>query len=335
MKKRNFILLTVSLLALLLQSCEEDIIYYKIMGETQGTTYHIIYNKNENLKPQIDSILKVFDQSLSTYMPESRISRINQNEPDAEIDDYIRKVFEKSMEISKASDGMFDITVAPLINAYGFGFTDTMNITRELIDSLMEFVGFDKVKIEGNKIVKTDSRVMLDCNAIAQGYAVDIVAEYLHSVGCDNYMIEIGGEIIVKGDNEYGEVWKLGIDKPEENPEHGTRELQTIIGITDKAVATSGNYRKFYVENGEKYSHSVNPHTGLPVRDNLLSVTIIADNCMTADGYATACMVSGLEKAKELVANTPGLEAYFIYADEKGEFQVYYTEGFEKYISEE
>lgn len=330
---KNFFLLIVVAI-FLLQACTENEVYNRISGETQGTTYNIIYQKNEILKQRIDSLLLDFDKSLSTYIEGTVIDKVNKNQ-EVELDEKFIKVFRKSIEISEATDGMFDITVAPLINAYGFGFTEKTDMNDTIIDSLLQFVGFDKVKLENGKIKKNDPRIMLDCNAIAQGYAVDIVANFLDSLGCHNYMIEIGGEVLTKGENEYGEKWKIGIDKPIENSEAQTREIQTILGISNKAIATSGDYRRFYMEDGVKYSHSINPKTGKPVKDNLLSVTILANDCMTADGYATACMIVGFDKAKEIIESNEELDAYFIFSNNSGEYETYFTEGFKEFILEE
>jgi len=334
MKTKVKIYLTVVIAIIFtLQSCQPDETYTRISGETQGTTYNIIYNKSEMLKHEIDSLLHNFDKSLSTYIDGTIISKVNNNEQ-VELDEYFISVFNKSMEISEKTDGMFDITVAPLINAYGFGFTEETGVSDTIIDSLLQFVGFDKIKLENNKIIKTDPRVMIDCNAIAQGYAVDIVANFLDKKGCNNYMIEIGGELITKGKNEFGENWKIGIDKPIEGSDTQNREIQTIVTISDKAMATSGDYRRYKVKDGIKYSHSINPKTGKTAKDNLLSVTILAEDCMTADGYATACMIVGLEKAKKIVEDNEDMEAYFIYSDNKGEYQIYFTEGFKEFILE-
>ncbi len=331
--KTNLLVSLLVAILFVLQSCETDKTFNRVSGETQGTTYNIIYNKNEMLKSKIDSLLHSFDMSLSTYLEGTIITKINKNE-DVELDNYFITVFNKSMEISEATDGMFDITVAPLINAYGFGFTEETGVSDTIIDSLLQFVGFDKIKLEIKKIKKTDPRVMIDCNAIAQGYSVDIVADFLDSLDCDNYMIEIGGEITTKGKNEFGEKWKIGIDKPIEGSDVATREIQAIITISDKAMATSGDYRRFKVKDGIKYSHSINPKTGKPSKNNLLSVTILADDCMAADGYATACMIVGLEKAKEIVNNYDGMEAYFVFSNEDGEYEIYFTDGFKEFILE-
>ncbi len=331
-KKIGIIILLLTIFVFL-HACQAPKEYRNIFGETQGTTYSIIYDKKEMLKPLFDSILNNFDMSLSTYIEGTIIDKVNKNE-EVELDSYFKTVFDKAMEISQNTDGMFDITVAPLINAYGFGFTEKTDINDTIIDSLLQFIGFDKIKIVNNKIEKKDPRTMLDCNAIAQGYAVDVIAQYLESIDCENFMIEIGGELITKGNNESGKNWKIGIDKPIENTNEQQRELQTVLSISNKAIATSGDYRRFYLQNGVKYSHSINPKTGKSAKNNLLSATIIADDCMTADGYATACMIVGLEKAKEIVNNIDGLEAYFIYSDIDGEYKVFYTVGFNDYILE-
>ena len=308
--------------------------YQHIEGATQGTTYHIIYNNDEMFKPQIDTLLNNFELSLSSFNPNSIISKINNN-IEIEIDEYFKTVFNKALEVSKATDGMFDITVAPLVEAYGFYSSEMSNIDKKTKDSLLQFVGYEKVRLENNKIIKNNPKIKIDCNALAQGYTVDVVAYFLEEKGCRNYMIEIGGEILVKGKNEFGNKWRVGIDKPFEQGDEINREIQIILEIENKAIATSGNYRKFYIEDGIKYSHSINPKTGVPIKHNLLSVTILANDCMTADAYATACMVIGLEKAKKLIENHQELEGYFIFSDDKGDFQEYFTEGFNKYIKEE
>ena len=274
MKKAYY--LAVLTLALLLSSCAKQQ-YYKIMGNTQGTTYHIIYRYSRMLKPQVDSILHAIDMSLSTYNPNSIISKVNRNEP-VKLDDHFIKVFRKSIEISEATDGAFDVTVGPLVDAYGFGPGNRINhLTKKQIDSILQFVGYHKVHLEGRKLIKDDPRIQLDFNAIAQGYTVDVIAKYFDRLGITDYMVEVGGELLAKGRNEFGEAWRIGIDKPIEGSTEATREIQLIVGFkgAKKAISTSGNYRRFYVENGIKYTHTINPHTGYPVKSNLLSASIL------------------------------------------------------------
>lgn len=319
-------IIAISVISILLFSCGENAEFYKIEGETQGTTYHIMYKGlHPNLKNEVDSILYDFDMSLSTYEPNSIISQINQGKH-VELDKHFKDMYYKAKEVTEKSDGAFDITVGPLINAYGFGYGESETvIDSTLIDSLLQYVGMDKIKIEMNYIVKEDPHIQISGNAIAQGQSVDIVSDYFESKGINDYMVEIGGELKVKG-LKYGQKWRVGIDKPIEGNNIAGEDLQTILAITDKAMATSGNYRRFYIKDGKKYSHSINPKTGYPAYQNILSATILADDCMTADAYATACMVSGLDKSIEMIENDPTLDAYFVYSDEDtGEMQVYYT----------
>jgi len=312
---------------------EKNGVYFKIAGFAQGTTYHITYElfDTTDLKPQVDSILKAFDRSLSSYDTNSIISKINRNE-DVIVDDMFMKVFVASAEVHRYSDGLFDITVMPLVNSWGFGPGTRQEMDPERIDSLLEFVGMEKVKIENGRLVKTDPRVQIDVNAIAQGFSVDVVVGFLEDLGSENYMVEIGGEIRAKGLNPAGRVWRIGIDKPEFGNMIPGSDLEAVVELDNKSLATSGNYRKYYEEDGVKYTHSIDPKTGYPAKQSLLSATVIADNCMTADAYATVCMVGGLEKSKEILAQHPELEAYLIYGDDSGIYQLYVTEGMNKRI---
>ena len=309
--------------------------YISFGGFTQGTTYNITYESNNsiNYKDQVEYLLAEFDTSLSTYNQHSAISKINNNESNL-TDEYIRAVFAKANEVFKNTKGSFDITVAPLVNAWGFGFKNKEDITNAKIDSLLEFVGFQNVCIKDSVIIKNDPRMMIDVNAIAQGYSVDVVADFLEEHGITNYLVEIGGEIKTKGVNKKGKVWKIGIDKPFDNNMVPGENLQAIVYLSNKSLATSGNYRKFYEHDGIKYSHTIDPKTGYPVTHSLLSATVIANDCMTADAYATAFMVMGLEKAFDLATKLPDLEAYFIFNSENGEFQIKVTPIMQELIEE-
>jgi len=333
--KTNIFLLSI-ILSIFLFSCQ-DVEYKKIEGLTQGTTYHIIYNKDKDLQKEVDSILKDIDLSLSSYNENAILYKLNNNE-DIKLNEHFIKVFNKAMEISKASDGLFDITVGPLVKFYGFGPNKTNGDLFDTlkIDSLLKHVGYQKVRIENNHLIKSDPDIIIDLNAIAQGYSVDVIADFFDRMGIKNYSIEVGGETLSKGVNEYGDAWKIGIEKPIENTDISDRQVELIVGLKNekKAIATSGNYRKFHIENGVKFTHTINPKTGFPSRDSLVSVSILSENCMTADGYATACMVSGFEKAKKIVENHPELEAFFIYFDQNGNYQFYFTPGFKKYVIE-
>ncbi len=305
-------------------------------GGTQGTSYHIIYQspKSIDLHDSIKNIFHRFDLSLSSYIPNSIISKVNRNE-DVNLDLYFDQVFKASRDVYKQSEGLFDITVAPLVNAWGFGPERKLHMDTAIVDSLLQVVGMEKVKMTGRKIVKSDPRVKIDVNAIAQGYSCDIVAGFLERMGVKNYLVEIGGEIVAKGHNAEGNVWRVGVDRPAEGSMIPGRELQAVVELKNKGLATSGNYRKFIEENGVKYAHTINPKTGYPVMSNLLSATIVAKDCITADAYATVCMVAGLEKSKEIIKRVGGLEAYLIYSDQNGEYKIYATKGMEKMLAEE
>ena len=326
--KLKFLIIPIVLIITI--SCKEKKYeYLKIQGYAQGTTYHITYENaaNRNFAVQIDSILKVFDLSLSEYIPQSIISRINANDTSVEIDDWFRTVFIKAQEVNKCSEGAFDITVGPLVNAWGFGPKGIKSNSKSHIDSLLKFIGMDKVKIVGKKVIKKYPQVCLDVNALAQGYSVDVVCNFFDSKGIKNYVVEIGGELRARGKNANGKNWQIGIDKPVDGSNSTNEQLQDIISLSNKAIATSGDYRKFFVENGQKYAHHIDPHTGYPAKQNLLSASIIANDCITADAYGTACMVSGLEKSKKLLTKHQELQAILIYADQNGKLCQFMTEG--------
>jgi thiamine biosynthesis lipoprotein len=304
---------------------------------TQGSTYSIVYEdpvkfKPKELKEVVEKILHNFDMSLSIYNDSSIVSKINRNE-DVMADTFFTEVFNKSREISKMSDGAFDITVGPLVKAWGFGPDAHKNFDKSKLDSLLKLVGFEKVKLKEGHLIKSDPGICLDFNAIAQGYSSDIVGRYFEGLGIKNYIVEIGGEVRAKG-NKGGDYWKIGIDKPVDNNMVPGSNLQAIIKIKDKSLSTSGNYRKFYIEDGIKYSHEIDPKTGYPAHNTLLSATIIADDCATADGLATACMVMGKDRSIEFLNKNANLEAYLIYSDDEGNFKTWITANLKKNIDE-
>ena len=298
--------------------------YQKDTGFIFGTVYNITYQYDKSLKADIEAELKKVDGSLSPFNKHSIITKINRNE-DVTVDKMFADVFNLARQISTETDGAFDITVAPLVNAWGFGFKNDTQPTRHAIDSLKQFTGYMKVSLDGMKVSKKDPRMMLDCSAIAKGYACDVVAEYLRRRGIENFMVEIGGEIVTLGINEKRLPWKIGVTKPVDDSLNTNQELQTVLNVTNKAMATSGNYRNFYYKNGKKYAHTIDPVTGYPVQHNILSATVIADNCATADAYATAFMVMGLDKAKAVLGRHPELMAYFIYSDKNGNNAVWFS----------
>jgi thiamine biosynthesis lipoprotein len=332
MIKRIQLLLLASLFIVACQPSQKE--YQFNEGYIWGTIYHIIYDNpnGDDLHEEVKVKMNEFDHSLSTYKPNSLISRVNNNDSTVVLDHYFETVFKRSLEISEITNGAFDMTIAPLANAWGFGFKNKLEPEDIPVDSLLEIVGYQKVKLINHKIIKDDSRIMFDPSAIAKGYGVDVVAEFLESKGISNYMVEIGGEIRVKGVSNKNRPWRVGIDQPIDDPEVKNRKIQDILNLKDGAMATSGNYRQFYIKNGKKYAHTIDPKLGYPVQHSLLSASVIAPNCMTADAYATAFMVMGFEKSREIVENDPNLEAYFIYTDTDGKYQTYSSEKIKKMI---
>lgn len=302
-------------------------------GMVWGTIYKITYQSDKNLKPEIEAELQRVTNSLSTFEKNSTISKINENVSDA-TDSMFVDVFKLSQEISRITYGAFDITVAPLVNAWGFGFKHSQEVNPAQIDSIRQFVGFDKVKIENGKVVKADPRLMLDCSAVAKGYGVDVIARFFERKGIKNYMIDIGGELNVKGVNPNRDKWQIGVNKPIDDSLARNNELQAVLSLTNVGLATSGNYRNFYYKDGKKYAHTIDPRTGYPVQHNILSSTVVAPDCATADAYATSFMVLGLDTAKAICSVHPEIEAYFIYADKNGEMKIYFTPGMKRYIRE-
>jgi len=295
----------------------------EVKGYAQGTTYQILYLDDRNFQRSVDSILIAIDNSLSTYNKRSIITNFNQADSLLEVDAYFIEVFNMAKEVYTTTGGAFNPTVTHLVNAWGFGFENTEKTDSNSIDSLLKLVDFDGISIQNNKVIKNRKELMLDFNAIAQGYTVDVLADFFDEKNVKNYLIEVGGEIIAKGKNAEKKPWRVGIDKPIENQEE--RVLEAVINLENAALATSGNYRKFYEKDGIKYSHTINPVTGYPVRHTLLSATVVTDNCALADAYATAFMVVGLEKSKEILIANPTLEALLIYANEDGTLSSYST----------
>jgi len=335
----NNIFMTKTLLLILLlvlTSCASDkkeII--KLEGNSQGTTYHITYLSDNGVlyQKEIDSLLKNIDQSMSTWIPTSIISRINNNEKNVVVDEYFRTVFNKSVEVSQKTEGNFDITVGPLVNSWGFGPTKKNKLSKNQVDSLLQLVNYKMVTLKNNRIIKSKPEIQIDFNAIAQGYSVDVIADFIESKRIKNYLVELGGEIKAKG-KKNTEEWKVGIDQPTED-KSDSRKLEAIITLNNRALATSGNYRKFYIEGNQKLSHIIDPKTGYPAKHNLLSTTVIADDAITADAYATAFMVMGLKKSIAFLEKNKSLnlEVYFIY-DENGHWKTHTSQSLKKRIEQ-
>ena len=297
--------------------------YQQCSGVIFGTTFHVTYQYDDDLEAEVVDKLKEVDAALSMFNEQSTISKINNNQA-VEPNKMFLDVFQLAQQVSKDTHGAFDITVAPLVNLWGFGFKHAQEPTKHAIDSLRQFVGYQKVSYDGKTIQKQDPRIMLDCSAIAKGYGTDVVARLMDEKGVKNYLVEIGGEVVTRGISEKRVPWKIGVTKPTDDSLHIGNELQTVLNVTDKAMATSGNYRNFYYKGGRKYAHTINPKTGRPVQHNILSATVLCNQCAKADAYATAFMVMGLDKAREVLERNPDLMVYFIY-DDKGQNKVWYS----------
>ena len=284
----------------------------KYSGPIFGTYFNVTYYDENpaNYKKSIDSIFKVINASLSTYWPDSDISKFNRNEK-VEVDEHFRAVFKASKKIFKETKGVFDPTIGNVVNAWNFGPDEDKFLTDSLtISSLMKYVGFDKVLMLENRFIRPDS-VYLDFNAIAKGYAIDVVSEFLISEGITDYLVDIGGDLRAGGINKIsGRPWTIGVDDPNFD---GSQSYSKVIGLSNKSMATSGVYRKFKVdEEGNRYAHIINTSTGYPTKTNALSVSVIAPNCMLADGYATAFQAMGIEKTEAFLKYHPELQVYFI-----------------------
>ncbi len=303
----------------------------EVSGYAQGTTYKILYISEDgvNYQRSIDSLLIAVDNSLSTYQKKSIISKFNQSEKSFEVDQLFIDVFDQANKVYTATNGAFDPTIAPIVNAWGFGFEKNGETDSLRIDSLLHYVGFNNVSRNG-KIVSKKTGMMLDFNAIAQGYTVDVLADMLAQKGVSNYLVEVGGELKSSGLNLRDTLWRVGINTP--LPGLEAEDIEAIVNLDNKSLATSGNYRKFYEKDGVKYSHTISPKTGFPVKHNLLSATVITEVCAMADAYATAFMVMGLDESIEFLKEHNELMTLLIYSDENGDLQTFTTENLREHI---
>lgn len=310
---------------------KQDMPYQHDEGFIFGTIYHVTYQSDENLQKEIEAELKKVDQSLSPFNKTSIISQVNRNEK-VEVNDMFQEVFSLAEKISTETGGAFDITVAPMVNEWGFGFKKGVEPTKAVLDSIRALVGYQKVSLKDNHVVKQDPRIMLDCSAIAKGYGTDVVARFLKRKGITNFMVEIGGEVVTHGVSDKNVAWRIGVNKPTDDSLNTNQELQAVLEVSDQAMATSGNYRNFYYKNGKKYAHTIDPTTGYPVQHNILSATVLAKDCATADAYATSFMVLGMDGAKKILAKHPELMAYLIYSDQHGKNQIWFSPSMKKKI---
>ena len=287
--------------------CSQQQPYQHDEGFVFGTIYSITYQSADDLHQEIETELQKVDDEFSMFNEHSTVSRLNRGET-VDTNAVFSQVYQLAMQVNSDTNGAFDITVAPLVNAWGFGFKHEQTPTPQQVDSLLQI------------------RNQMDFSAIAKGYGCDAVARLLESKGIHNYMIEIGGEVVARGTNPNTQPWRIGITKPVDDTLTTDNELQTVLQVTDRAMATSGNYRNFYYKDGQKYAHTIDPRTGYPVQHNILSATVLASDCATADAYATSFMVLGLDSARIVMARHPDMEAYFIYTDSAGQYAVWHSE---------
>jgi thiamine biosynthesis lipoprotein len=307
----------------------------RLAGFAQGTTYHITYydSLNRNFNKEIDSLLLEFDFSVSTYNSKSLITQFNTSKRGCIMDKYFKACMLKAIEIWKLTDAAFDPTVYPLVNAWGFGPEKKSKLDSNQILQILTYVGLDKIIIKGDSLIKKDSRVGLDFNAFAQGYSVDVVSEYLLQKGIQNSLVEIGGEVYARNCKLNGQKWTVGIEMPYENKD-SINPLKAIAGLSNLALSTSGNYRRFYYSNGVKYVHHINPKTGYPTSNNLLSASVFAQDCITTDASATGLLVLGLEKSIAYLKQHQEIDAYLIYSDNEGILKIFKTNGLSTIVSE-
>ena len=310
-------LLGVGLAALLIWGWDNDpkAQYFHNEGRVFGTYYNIRYEATNDLEDSIQAAFNAFDNSLSLFNPHSILSAVNENR-DTTTNALFETMWAEAERVYGLSGGAFDVTVAPLVKAFGFGRkSDQFSaISSQTIDSLRAFVGFNKVQLIDHHIIKSDPRVQIDGGAVAKGQACDLIASLFRSQGCENYLVDIGGEVVAHGLNAKGEPWHVGITKPNLNNEGAQDELQDILAVTDICMATSGNYRNYYYEGTERRSHTIDPRTGYPVQHSVLSATVVSSSCMRADALATACMVLGAKQAIDMINRAEDAACYLIVA---------------------
>lgn len=289
----------------------------QFFGTTQGSYYSIIYydEQNRDFSGDFDSIFREIENTLSLWDENSMISRVNRNDESVVLNQIFIDNFNYAMRAAELSEGYFDPTVGPLVSAWGFHFKDGVEMTPEIVDSLKQFVGYHKIKIEDGKVIKENPDMTLDFNAVAQGYTTDMIGDFLLLNGVENFLVDVGGEILAMGNKPNGDLWKVGIEKPAEDKD-AERIVQEIVELKDKSIVTSGNYRKYVERNGKRYSHSIDPNTGFPAANNMLSATIICDDTAWADCLASICMLVGMERAKEILATQKDVKAFFIYEED-------------------
>ena len=315
-------------------SCRKAPAYTILQGEIFHTYYHIKYKGEADHSQRVDSVFTAFNHSLNPFDSTSIIAGVNRNLP-VRTDSMFRRVFRRAQEIAAISGGSYDITCSPLINAWGFGFEHKEDVTAQLIDSIKAFVGYRRVRLEDETVVKDDPRITLNTSSIAKGYASDLVGEALAAHGIGDYMVEIGGEVAFSGLNPQGKPWRIGVSKPQDDSLGvAMQEFELVVELSGKGgLATSGNYRNFYVQDGKKYAHTIDPLSGYPVQTDVLSATVIAPDCMTADALATTFMVVGSERVPAIAAEFSGVDYMLILSDGNGSYKTVMNEGFRERVA--
>lgn len=330
--KRINVALTL-LLAIVLIGCTPRKEFREMVCYELHTPYSVKYEAQHNLENEIRQVMRDYYHAINPFDGTSIIAHVNRNE-DIAVDSIFTMVFNTAMQVAEATDGALDVTCAPYINAWGFGFkTDSTAVTQQLLDSLSQFVGYDKVSLVDNKVIKQDPRIMLNFSALGDGCACDLIVTLLDNHDIENYMIEVGGEVRTAGHNSRGAAWHIGIVTPEDDPDGNNSNLQAIAMLDGRyGLATSGNYRNFYERDGRKYGHTINPATGYPAEQDVLSATVIAPTSIEADAYATALMVMGREKARLLASEHKELAYYLIYIDENDSIRTEQSPSFDKFL---
>lgn len=330
---KHVVIGVIAVSVLFFASCGERKTYREMIGLELHTPYSVKYESAESYEDEIRQTMQEYYHAINPFDSTSIISRVNRNEPVA-IDSIFASVFTTAMQVAQATDGALDVTCAPFINLWGFGFAhDSIDVTQEVIDSVRAFVGYEKVMLQDGRVVKKDPRVLLNFSALGDGCSCDLIGGLLERHGVENYMVEVGGEVRARGVNQRGMAWRVGIVTPEDDPDGTNHDLQAVVALDGlHGLATSGNYRNYYEKDGRKYGHTIDPISGYPACQDVLSATVIAPTAMEADAYATALMAMGRERAKELVCRQPDIAYYLVYIDSDDSIRTEYSPSFEPFL---
>lgn len=331
---KRFLSYTLLGVIALLSSCSNNTVYIEEKGVIFNRNYAIQYQADQSLTPLIDAEMHALNNSLNAYNPSSIVAKINRNEP-VEVDEHFITIVERAKVISEETGGIFDITCFPLVLLWSGEYENTEKIPAQVVDSIKQFVGYQKIRLEGKQLIKEDPRIQLTLTSLAKGYTADRLAKLLEDHKVKNYKIDIGGVIVTRGVDPEGKAWRITIRKPETTEERTFNIEQTIQIKKKGGIATAGNFHNYYIKEGRKHSHTINPITGYPAEQNILSSTIIADDSMTSDGLSTAFTALNDQEASRIGDTLPGVEYLLIYTDEEGNYKTKYSEGMRKYLLEQ